>query len=439
MNGHKVLVVIILIAIMVLSWVNYFVFGINKGNSQYNETISEAKDDYQRGLYQLCAEKYEETLKYKDTKDTRDKILISYADLYKQDEKAYSDYLSAAKSAVASYPTDTSYLDKVADLYIEKGKYTEAYTYLKNAIDADMKDGSIYKKYLEVKYSNKLTSQEYPDFIRCSDSRFLVSDESVWKIIDEKGFAVTNSAFSYLSPPNSDGMMMYVDEAGARLIDKDGVVQGIFSKSLESAGLCSENLIAICENGNYSYYSIRGDKLFGAYEEAGTFTNGLAAVKAGGKWGIIDSKGNYVINPKYEDVKLDDQGEYICNSVIIAKENSQYQLYDSKWNAVKGFSCDNMDIPTKDGIIAFMSDGKWGFVDTKGKVVIEPQYDKAKSFSNGLAAVCKDGLWGFIDREGNIALAYQYLDADYFSLKGGCMVRTSPECWKLLMRNITDN
>ena len=103
------------------------------------------------------------------------------------------------------------------------------------------------------------------------------------------------------------------------------------------------------------------------------------------------------------------------------------------------FSCDNMDIPTKDGIIAYMANGKWGFVDTKGKVVIEPECDRAKSFSDGLAAVCKDGLWGFIDREGNIAIAYQYLDADYFSLKGGCMVRTSPECWKLLSRNITDN
>jgi len=72
-------------------------------------------------------------------------------------------------------------------------------------------------------------------------------------------------------------------------------------------------------------------------------------------------------------------------------------------------------------------------------VIIDPVYEKAKSFSNGLAAVCKDGLWGFIDKEGTIVIACQFLDADYFNEKGGCMVRTSTEAWQLLLRNITEN
>jgi len=38
-------------------------------------------------------------------------------------------------------------------------------------------------------------------------------------------------------------------------------------------------------------------------------------------------------------------------------------------------------------LIAFKNNNKWGFVNEEGKIVIEPQYDNAKSFSYGLAAV----------------------------------------------------
>jgi len=439
MKGYKVPVVIILIILMAAGWVNLLIFGMNRSESLYIKTVSEAKDYYERGLYQLSAAKYEDALKYKETKDTRNQLLVSYAAQYAQDEKAYPDYLFAAQAAALKYPTEVAYLNTITDLYIGDGKYVQAYAYLDDAIKMGIDDESISRKYIEVKYSYQLKTKEFADFRMCSDSRFLVSDGSAWSIIDNKGYIVNNNIYSYISPPNPDGLMMYVDKSGAKLIDKDEVVQGLFSASLESAGFCSEDLISIRENGSNSYYSIRGDKLFGDYEEAGTFTNGLAAVKIDGKWGIIDSEGSYVIDPVYEDIKLDPQGKYVCNYSALAKVDGQYHLYDSKWNVINNFSCDDMDIPTEDGVFAFSSDGKWGFADTKGNVVVEPVYDQAKSFSNGLAAVCKDGLWGFIDKEGNTVIAFQFLDAGYFNSKGGCMVRTSPESWKLLHLNIIDD
>lgn len=44
---------------------------------------------------------------------------------------------------------------------------------------------------------------------------------------------------------------------------------------------------------------------------------------------------------------------------------------------------------------------KWGFIDWKGHVIVEPKYQNARSFSDGLAAVKRDGMWGFIDSTGN--------------------------------------
>ncbi len=48
--------------------------------------------------------------------------------------------------------------------------------------------------------------------------------------------------------------------------------------------------------------------------------------------------------------------------------------------------------------------GKWGFMDEKGKVVIEPQYDGAGDFSEGLAWVGKGLLRGYIDKAGEMVI-----------------------------------
>ncbi|RLI97118.1 MAG: hypothetical protein DRO96_01495 [Candidatus Aenigmatarchaeota archaeon] len=46
--------------------------------------------------------------------------------------------------------------------------------------------------------------------------------------------------------------------------------------------------------------------------------------------------------------------------------------------------------------------GKWGFIDKKGKVVIPLEYDDAGSFSEGLAWVKKNRKLGFVDKKGNV-------------------------------------
>jgi hypothetical protein len=44
--------------------------------------------------------------------------------------------------------------------------------------------------------------------------------------------------------------------------------------------------------------------------------------------------------------------------------------------------------------------GKWGFIDKTGKVVILLMYDFAGIFAEGLACVELDGEYGFIDKAG---------------------------------------
>ena len=53
-------------------------------------------------------------------------------------------------------------------------------------------------------------------------------------------------------------------------------------------------------------------------------------------------------------------------------------------------------------------DGKYGFADETGKVVIPCIYNKADDFSNGMAKVKKGWKYGFIDQTGNEIIPFKY-------------------------------
>ena len=58
---------------------------------------------------------------------------------------------------------------------------------------------------------------------------------------------------------------------------------------------------------------------------------------------------------------------------------------------------------------------KWGYINKKGGLLIEPIFDECKNFSNGLAVVRIKGKWGYINKTGNIIIAPEYQEAYDFS------------------------
>lgn len=74
-----------------------------------------------------------------------------------------------------------------------------------------------------------------------------------------------------------------------------------------------------------------------------------------------------------------------------------------------------------EGLLAVKKDGKWGFVNEEGTVVVDCLYDPYESYTsygetyefvytavNGHIAVLKDGKWGLLDTQGNTVIEASY-------------------------------
>lgn len=61
-----------------------------------------------------------------------------------------------------------------------------------------------------------------------------------------------------------------------------------------------------------------------------------------------------------------------------------------------------------EGLAAFYSDGRWGYLDQAFNIAVNPQFDSALSFAEGLACVEVIDKWGFINRQGLMIIKPQF-------------------------------
>ena len=67
-----------------------------------------------------------------------------------------------------------------------------------------------------------------------------------------------------------------------------------------------------------------------------------------------------------------------------------------------------------EGLCGVQKNGKWGFINASNELIVPFIYDKVRKFKDGLAAVQKHGRWGYIDKSGNEVIPKVYADAKGF-------------------------
>ncbi len=127
------------------------------------------------------------------------------------------------------------------------------------------------------------------------------------------------------------------------------------------------------------------------FDAVDNFSEGLAGVSKHGKWGFINVKGEWVIEPQFEDARPFSEGfAEVETNGYFKWINTEGEFVEPPLTDRYGFS---------EGLVKSKKDDKWGYKNTEGEWVVEPQFEDARAFSEGFAAVKKHGKWGFIGRE----------------------------------------
>ena len=433
MKKSVLAICVVMSALIGLAWISQFGNMISSG-SKVKKNVAQAQEYEEKNLYQKAIETYEEALKLKESEKTRGAWL-------KANEKAYDDgvltdkeYSKALVAACDLFPKNADFRELMLSHYVETNNYTKAYDAYRDCIKDKVTNDNIKKLGIAIKYSFTIGGKVYSEFNRTPNGYYTVSDGDEWGVVDPLGERIVDCDYLYISPYNSDLQAVFVSDKDTRLIGEDDVVEVIFKDKVLKSGAYGDGYLPVCtENGEWRFLNCEtGEYVFDTYESASNFVDGIAVVKKAGKWVLINAENKAAGANAFDDVKLLGNGDYIYKDVMVASKDGKYGIYDKNGNATTEFACSDMDA-SYGGYIAFLGDnGKWGFVNKKGKVVIEPEYDNAKSFSNGLAAVCKDGKWGFIDKDNVLVIANQFMDADYMSGKGVCLVSSAEGQYHLL-------
>jgi len=200
-----------------------------------------------------------------------------------------------------------------------------------------------------------------------------------------------------------DGQSGYIDKTGAVVIpfqysaardfNEDGVavVGGIYDALIDKTG---KEIVPA-----------------GEYAAIGDFCDGLAAVRkvdedGNDNWGYIDVTGKVVIPPEYDSAR-----DFSDGFAVAGKGDEAYLLDKSGGRVLlPGYPASFTG-----GIAMIYQDDKISLVDTTGKVLkILEGYESTSKFSENLMVVGKDGKMGYIDKTGTVVIPFEYDSADYF-------------------------
>lgn len=137
----------------------------------------------------------------------------------------------------------------------------------------------------------------------------------------------------------------------------------------------SEGLMLVSQEmeGELFYGYVNYDGTYGiapVFRGGRAFSEGLACVKGEELFGFIDTSGGFVIEPKFLDGMVFSEG--LCGVEV--------------------------------------TEGKWGFINDSGKLVILAEYDSVSDFRNGYAVVEKGGKLGLINGTGGVVFDFIYSD-----------------------------
>lgn len=207
------------------------------------------------------------------------------------------------------------------------------------------------------------------DYSRTSpfvEGKAAVQKEGVCGYINRFGKVVVDFKYSKCLEFSSGKAVVYKGYRKAGLVNQQG--QQVIQPSLNRL-LDFEEGRGLMRDANYRFYYITedADLYDGYYEEASGFQNGVAVVRVGDKWGIINKKGIKVIPPKYDKI------EPFNNGLAEIKIKGLYGLMTKNGEVLLPLEYERINLVTSN-ILRVEKGDAVGYITTEGKWIWQLEY-----------------------------------------------------------------
>lgn len=268
------------------------------------------------------------------------------------------------------------------------------------------------------------------------DGYIVIDENNKYGVINYTKTVALENKYDDIKQAYGNGKYYIVKEGNNwQIVDTDGneYLSGEYDNIMSVNG---ENAV-IEKNKKYGVVSINDNKsiINPEYDNISFATGSNYIVSQDGKYGIMDSNGNKLLDFKYSNIVYREVANFyeatnddytsdlidtnmnvkLSNVIVSELNNESGYLRVRQNNEYKYYNFRFEEKTTKDILSSntlFLSqneEGKYGYVDRNGNVIVNYIYDDAREQNDyGYASVKKDGLWGAIDSKGEVAVAPSY-------------------------------
>lgn len=318
----------------------------------------------------------------------------------------------------------------------------------------------------------EILSPTYDSIMPLSGVRnsFVTSKDGLYGLVDNSGNVIIDNLYteiSSLTDKYEDGYVVRDQNGNYGLINynKKQVLECKYSEIKHVSG---NNLYAVRENGNLELINEKGEVLIGSgFEDIINIASNNVIFLRDNKYGVMSSDGTVLIEPTYDELTYAFDGNYVAKkediygiintsnetkvefsysyitymsdeSIIEAdKADGSTDLMDTSFNVKvtgivseintnKGYvkvrvNNENkyynfrleertaQDIFTTNTLFLSRQNGKYGYVNKEGIVVVDYIYDDATEQNDyGYVAVKQNSVWGALDQNGNVIVTPSY-------------------------------
>ncbi|MBE5944450.1 MAG: WG repeat-containing protein [Lachnospiraceae bacterium] len=426
MKNYRNLFPPVLIILMVLSV--YMASNNNiKAKKEYEDMLAKARECVEYGIIVDADVYYQEALSLKPSSE----LYVEYMNMY-IDAEEYYDAQKIGKSIIDTYNDSVNVYETLSKAYYYDKDYDDFIELYVRYQDEGLFSQTMEDLYASIEY-NITYFGSFLEVGTYSGGRCAVKTESGWGYVSDVGKKKIPYEYEWVGDFGNDIAPVLTKSGEMFFIDIDGNKKKVLNKieNVVAIGNVAQNIIPVYDGSTWSFYDMDQNFICGGYEEVSSMGNGYAAVKTNGKWQMINSSGEPITDELYEDIKIDDRG-VAFRGCYFGKVEGFYYMYDENGERIVEQPFQDAKVfQDTEGYAAILLYNKWGFVNLEGEIVIEPEYDDARSFRKELAAVKIDGMWGYIDYEQNLVIDNIYTDARDFNDSGNAMVLVG-DTWQLI-------